>query len=184
MAVTMDFRWCFGRRIGVGLPGHVDASAWLALAVCLVVATIQGCGRRGPAVEMVEGVVLLDGRPVEGATIFFSPAPTDAKAEGGLPAAGRTGADGGFRLNAIGGARSGAGTKVGKYVVTVVKQESDAPPAPDPNVPPAPPGLINVRDLLPTIYKVGATSPLRANVIKGRNTFRFELDSNAAAEQP
>ena len=183
MAATMDFRRCFGCRIDVGGSGNAESRHSLALAVCLVV-VVAGCGPRGPAVEMVEGVVLLDGQPVEGATIFFSPAPTDAKAEGGLPAAGRTGADGGFRLNAIGGARSGAGTKVGEYVVTVVKQESDAPPAPDPNVPPAPPGLINVRDLLPTIYKVGATSPLRATVIKGRNTFRFELDSKAVAEQP
>jgi len=183
MAATMDFRPCLGCRIDVGGPGHVDAKAWLALAACFVVVA-AGCGPRGPAVEMVEGVVLLDGQPVEGATVFFSPAPTGGKTAGGLPAAGRTGADGRFRLNAIGGARSAAGTKVGEYVVTIVKQESDAPTAPAPDIPPAPPGLINVRDLLPTIYKVGATSPLRATVITGKNTFRFELDSKAVAEQP
>jgi len=128
---------------------------------------------------MVVGVVLLDGRPVEGATIFFSPAGADRTSAAGLPAAGRTTATGTFRLNAGGGVKPGAGTKVGEYVVTIVKQESDPLPAPDPNAPSSAPPDMKVRDLLPTVYKLAATSPLRATVKKGRNTFRFELDSQA-----
>jgi hypothetical protein len=147
----------------------------------IAMVAIVGCGPRGPAVEMVEGVVLLDGKPVEGATIFFSPAPKDGKPQGGMPAAGRTAAGGTFRLNAVGGAKAGAGTKVGEYVITIVKQESDALPAPDPNGPPAPPGDIKLRDLLPAIYKLGTTSPLRATVKPGKNTYRFELESSAKA---
>jgi hypothetical protein len=129
---------------------------------------------------MVEGVVLLDGEPVEGATICFSPAESRGEGEAGLPAAGRTGAGGTFRLNAIGGARSGAGTKVGEYVVTVMKQESDPLPEPDPN---APPTIveIRVRELLPKAYRLPATSPLKATVKKGMNTYRFELSSSAVA---
>ena len=57
-------------------------------AVCLLIGMVLGCGQRGPVVEMVEGVVLLDGQPVEGATVLFSP---DAGgAADGLPAVGRT----------------------------------------------------------------------------------------------
>jgi hypothetical protein len=155
-------------------------AAWLVLAVCLL-----GCGPRGPAVEMVHGVVLLDGQPVEGATVFFSPATGDGKSAAGLPAAGRTGADGSFRLNATGGAKTGAGTKTGDYVVTVVKQETDPLPAPEPGGPPPPPPAdMKVRDLLPVVYKSGTTSPLRATVVPGKNTFRFELESSAQSGKP
>ena len=133
---------------------------------------------------MVEGVVVLDGKPVEGATVFFSPAAGGGADDPGLPAAGRTAADGGFRLNAGGGATPGAGTKVGEYVVTVIKQEPD--PVPPPGFTASSPTVkeIEVRDLLPAVYKLGATSPLRATVKPGRNTYRFELDSKAGAESP
>ena len=86
--------------------------------------------------ELVEGFVVLDGKPVEGATVFFSPVASAGEGAAGLPAAGRTGFDGGFRLNAGGGAKPGAGTAVGDYIVTVIKQESDALPPPDLNAPP------------------------------------------------
>lgn len=153
------------------------------LACSLVAALACGCGRGGPRVEMVEGVVVLDGVPVEGATVFFSPASSHGDAAQGLPAAGRTGVNGGFTLNAGGGARPGAGTKAGDYVVTIVKQEADGIPAS--YAPGQEPDLskIEVRDLLPTLYKLGETSPLRATVKPGRNVYRFELDSEAAAHQ-
>ena len=179
-----ECRRVFRRSIGIGRSGSVGSRPYWAMATFLLMfamVAIVGCGPRGPEVEMVEGVVLLDGEPVEGATIFFSPAPKDGKPQGGMPAAGRTGAGGTFRLNAVGGAKSGAGTKVGEYIVTIVKQESDALPAPDPNGPPVPPGDIKLRDLLPVIYKLGTSSPLRATVKQGKNTYRFELDSAAKA---
>jgi len=127
---------------------------------------------------MVHGIVLLDGSPVEGATVFFSPQPEDGKSPTGLPAAGRTGTDGTFTLNATGGARSGAGTGIGEYVVTVVKQEGDPPPVSKPGQPPLPPPMgMKIRDVLPVRYKNGSTSPLRATVVRGTNSFRFELSS-------
>lgn len=151
------------------------------VASCIVGGMFLGCGPRGPAVEMVEGVVLLDGQPVEGATVLFSPGSVDGKGEGGLPAAGRTAPDGSFRLNAAGGATFGAGTKVGEYVVTVIKQDHDPVPPPDPNGPPVPPPNVKVWDVLPAVYKHAISSPLRATVKRGRNTYRFELDSSATA---
>lgn len=127
--------------------------------------------------------MLLDGRPVEGATVFFSPTSDPGDGAAGLPAAGRTGPDGGFRLNAGAGAKPGAGTKMGEYVVTVIKQESDPVPPPDLDKPPTLPPEITVRDLLPVRYKLGAKTPLRATVKKGKNVYRFELDSKAVAGQ-
>jgi hypothetical protein len=157
---------------------------WRVVATFLLAALACGCGRRGPRVEMVEGVVVFDGKPVEGATVFFSPATGVGADDAGLPAAGRTGSDGGFRLNADGGATPGAGTKVGEYVVTVIKQESDPVPPPSFITPLSELKEIQVRDLLPTVYKLPATSPLRAIVKPGKNTYRFELDSKARAESP
>jgi hypothetical protein len=144
-------------------------------AACVLGALVCGCGPGRPSVEMVEGVVLLDGKPIEGATVFFSPDSMGSEGQAGLPAAGRTGPDGTFRLNAGGGAKPGAGTKMGDYVVTVIKQEADPVPPPDLSAPPSLPPENQVRDLLPTIYKLGTTSPLRATVKKGKNTYRFEL---------
>jgi len=166
--------------MSISLCGSGGSGRLWAVAVCLVATAVGGCGRRGPAVEMVEGVVLLDGEPVEGATICFSPAESVGKGEAGLPAVGRTGAGGTFQLNAVGGARSGAGTKVGEYVVTVMKQESDPLPEPDPNAPPTV-VEIRVRELLPKAYRLPSTSPLKATVKKGKNTYRFELSSSAVA---
>ena len=86
------------------------------VTTCLLAALVCGCGRRGPRVELVEGAVVLDGKPVEGATVFFSPVASAGEGAAGLPAAGRTGFDGGFRLNAGGGAKPGAGTAVSDIV--------------------------------------------------------------------
>ncbi len=152
------------------------------VAAGLIVAAITGCGRRGPAVEMVEGTVLLDGEPVEGATVLFSP--ESSGAERGLPAGGRTGRDGVFHLNAAGGAKFGAGTKMGDYVVTIIKQDHDPVPPPDPDKPPSGPPDVKVWDVLPVVYKHAITTPLRATVKKGKNTFRFELDSSATETTP
>jgi hypothetical protein len=156
-------------------------SRGLLVAGCFLGGMVLGCGHRGPAVEMVEGMVLLDGQPVEGATVLFSP--ESGGPAGGLPAAGRTGADGVFRLNAAGGAKFGAGTKIGDYIVIVTKQDHDPVPPPDPDKPPSGPPNVKVWDVLPVVYKHAVTTPLRATVKKGKNTYRFELDSSATAEK-
>jgi hypothetical protein len=139
-----------------------------------------GCGSRGPAVQMVEGVVTLDGEPLAGATVSFSP----AGSKGALPAAGLTGADGTFRLNAVHGAASGGGTTVGEYVVTVTKDEvTDAGgsgPLDGDDLPPYKPPV--VKHLVPEAYSSASKSPLRATVVAGKNSgdgFRFELTSKA-----
>ncbi|MFM9197698.1 MAG: DUF1559 domain-containing protein [Planctomycetia bacterium] len=131
----------------------------------------------------------LDGEPVAGADVGFSPV------AGGLAAYGRTDSAGKFRLTTTrGGSRLG-GAPVGEYVVTVVKWRNrleELGPQPGPSDASAagkwqaeadrlnslPPDYI-----VPKAYCEKAASPLRATVKPGRNTgpaFTFNLTSSGA----
>jgi hypothetical protein len=91
----------------VGDPGVRRA---LVLA-CAVVVTAAGCaGGRRPV--KVEGVVTIEGRPVEGASVVFNPVDTRE----GVTANGTTGADGSFKLHTQ---NYGPGALPGEYKVTV-----------------------------------------------------------------
>lgn len=158
-------------------------SSWCLLAVATMAAV--GCGQSGPAVQFVEGRVLLDGQPVSGATVGFGPVTLG----NGLPAAGTTDAEGVFRLTASGGGAPGAGTLPGDYVVTVSKvQQTDSKPLPTPDDPdygkpadssaPLPAGG-PPKYIVPEPYSRPETSGLSATVKRGRNNgeaFVFELD--------
>lgn len=169
------------------LAPHLSMSLWLGL-LCFAMLVAVGCGRGGADIDAqpVGGVVLFNGEPVEGATVSFTPERTTGDAEG-VPAVGRTGADGAFRLKALQSGRPmAAGTAMGQYVVTVVKQEIPAIANPElvNNPPPdLPPAMLEPRDLLPTVYGSTAQSPLRAEVQKGDNQFRFELSSQKPRPQ-
>lgn len=131
----------------------------VAGAAALVVA---GCGPAGPDVQFVEGVVTLDGKPLDGATVTFLPVDKT-----GISAAGKTDAAGRFRLNATQGKKYGKGTVVGDYVVTVTKlfwREQAVEPD----------------HITPLIYEDSKKSPLKATIAKGRNTFEFGLTSKPA----
>jgi len=159
----------------------------LAAALVPLVAATVGCGKGGPAVQMVEGVVNLDGQPVADASVFFSPAPGSS----GMPAAGKTGSDGRFKLTTIRSKQGGGGAVAGDYVVTVSKIQNDSPPLPsgpeDPNYgkfPPAPGpnDKPKIKYLVPQEYGDAKTSPLKATVGKGGNSgagFTFDLKSDA-----
>ncbi len=162
----------------------MTARSFPLLILCVVMSaacTMIGCGSRGPKVEFVEGAVLLDGKPIDNATVCFIPQASSGDTPRGLTAVGRTKADGTFQLNAIAGARDAAGTAVGAYAITSVKQEG--PPIPEPDasgyLPPAPPNM-EVRDVVPKVYGSPTTTPLRAEVNNGKNRFQFKLIS----EQP
>ena len=163
------------------LLAHPSAQAWPRL-LCLALLVVGGCGHSGPDInpQPVGGVVLFNGEPVEGATVSFTPEQTSGDARG-VPAVGRTGPDGTFQLRALDSGRPfTAGTAVGQYIVTVVKQEIPALSDPEliNNPPPVmPPAMLEPRDLLPAVYVSTAKSPLRAEVQKGDNQFRFELSS-------
>jgi hypothetical protein len=137
---------------------------------------------------MVEGVVTLDGAPLEQANVFFSP----VGGEGALPATGLTGADGHFRLTSTRGGRIGRGATEGEYVVRVTKIEVPPPPPAVPmghpdygkQPPPRPMSWAEeqsqIKYIVPPHYGDTKTSPLRATVSKGLNSgaaFTFDVKS-------
>lgn len=165
-----------------GYPEVIRRPRRAAVGIVLAVIGVAGCGGGGPALEKVNGLVTLDGKPVEGATVSFVPG------SGGLFASGLTGADGRFTLNtAAPGARPGGGAVAGEYRVTIVKMESSAQRrTDDPNDPNYDP-LASVGDnpnapkkpkyLVPQAYGDAAKSGLQATVKKGTNDVTFALDS-------
>ena len=141
-----------------------------------------GCGQSGPAVEYVQGVVTLDGAPLDGATVFFSPKGTART----RVAAGLTQADGSFTLNTQ-GAKPGAGTAVGDYSVTVSKIEmpefpdisEDDPRYGTPEQDRLEQEAANAKPkvIVPEKYNNSETSPFTAKVESGSNTFTFDVSS-------
>jgi len=136
----------------------------LAAVAALALMLTAGC-RRGPAVVFVEGVVRLDGQPLEAASVAFTP----VEAKGELPATGFTDATGRFVLSAR-GAGLGRGTTVGDYIVIVKKEV--VPPGQEEALSP----IVELHT--PVQYLQKETSPLRATVKQGRNRFEFDLASD------
>ncbi len=89
-------------------------SSWLCL-LCLLLAAFAGCPGGGTGVDTVAvtGTVTLDGSPVGGANVAFSPKSADGRA-----AAGITDASGRFTLTTI---EAGDGAVPGSYAVTITK---------------------------------------------------------------
>jgi hypothetical protein len=140
----------------------------------MILLLFVGCGdgRQYSKTEMVEGVVTLDGVPVEGAEIIFYPVDHST----GEGATGRTDSQGRYRLSSVRGA-PGRGVPAGEYGITVshwVVTKLDEP-------------YINIADdswvrfrseeMLPGVYTEIETSPLRATVVTGNNTIDLELHS-------
>lgn len=161
------------------IAGRLSVRLCVHLAALLVASSFTGCGGpKGPKVEYVEGVVTLDGKPLEGASVGYSPVSPGQ----GLPAGGMTDASGRYRLTAARGGKPSGGTAVGDYGVMITKQEIIPPDEPVPPPPPGgpPPDTVRIRSVIPEAYGEMATSGLRVTVKPGRNTspeFSFQLDS-------
>jgi hypothetical protein len=151
-----------------------------ALAAALLLAA-AGCGDPHTPVS-VSGVVTLEGKPVEGATVAFYAA---AGGPEGRPALGRTDADGAFRLNTLGDAD---GALPGEYKVVISKWVPGLPDLKVPDFPNTPEGRAQREDFLyraygerprqkntlPPRYGDLNTTPLTARV-SGATTVKFEL---------
>ena len=139
------------------------------LLVGLLVLT--GCGGTGSSlnVQYVEGVITLDGEPLEGATITFI-----SQGAGGQDAGGLSAARGIYKLTSPGGDPE-RGTLVGEYAVTIRKIEIEGGAA-DPDSYTAVP--VKQKDILPAVYRDRKNTPLTASVVKGKNRLNFDLTSN------
>jgi len=160
-------------------------------AFFLIGLSFIGC-HSGLRTEYVEGIVTLDGDPVEGALVTFIP----ASGETARAAAGTTDARGRYTLTTVEGGKPGRGTTEGDYKVTVAKRAPDttqekreaAEPALPQDRPPTieemaaadrarrsaglPPPFLY---LTPKQYNNPETSGLTATVVRGKNKFDFAL---------
>jgi hypothetical protein len=161
----------------------LSTTGLVAGALCLFVSF--GCGKTKVTVstDLVEGVVTLDGQPVAGATVTFTPVKDGA----GAPATGMTDSTGKYALTAIGtgmaGAKPGAGTLPGEYYVGVLKDEMPSVPgsgqegyqAPQTDQVPLAPTMKHV---VPEQFNDPQKSGIKVTVKSGKNDIPIELKSN------
>jgi hypothetical protein len=157
-----------------------DGGRWVRFVVAATILVgVVGCGTSGPDTQAVQGTVTIDGAPLEGATVYFSPT-----GSGGAPAAGQTGSGGVFRLTTVvAGARGGGGAVAGDYAVVIQKREMPAVAELSTDDPryggdrPSTESSKAIKELVPVVYGDAKTSPLQATVKKGVNAFTFEIES-------
>ncbi|GAB6166661.1 hypothetical protein JCM19992_26610 [Thermostilla marina] len=101
-------------------------ASWIALG-CVGLIAVAGCETKKtlPSVP-VTGQVLLDGQPLEGATVMFHP----VEREGRYSANGKTDAQGKFTLTMVGvpeeyAVAAGSGVLPGEYYVGVIKNQAE-----------------------------------------------------------
>lgn len=98
-------------------------SCWLSAAFLVL---LPGCGKKGPNIELVfvSGTAIMDGRPLEGASIVFIP----LKSQQPQPSWGFTDADGNYSLKSSQGK---VGTATGPYRIVISKMVmADGSPIP------------------------------------------------------
>lgn len=149
--------------------------ARVILPAAILTLTI-GCGGGNDA-NPVEGRVTLDGNPLSGATVVFSPA--DGSSDG---ASGITDENGVYTLfRAIGG-DVGEGAVAGDYVVTVSKAPvatGNAAASGSSDAMPNPTASTAAKSEVHTKYNRAETSGLTATVVDGTNNdINFELLSS------
>jgi hypothetical protein len=180
---------CLGHPRPQPLVRDIPARWFLGVAFTMVtVLSAGGCGRRGPAVELVKGRLRLDGEPLGGASVGFLPVGPGQ----GLHAVGMTEADGSFRLTTLPDGKANAGAALGNYKVIVSKIIRVDPKEPSPPATPRPgasyPKRVQIGGwqpdsiiVVPDDYGMAETSGLTATVKPGPNEVMFELRSDYAA---
>lgn len=155
----------------------------LSLAFPLLGVLAIGCGGAEGDTGRAEtyettGKITFDGKPVEDATVTFSPTGTQP------PAVGRTDPEGNYSLRTY---EDGDGAAAGDYTVLVMKETVTAAAAPthdevvasggSPQAHSGAPGASTTKSELPTKYSSQATSDLKATVTEdGENNFDFNLE--------
>ena len=142
-------------------------------ASALLSMLLTGCGQSVPpapkpsALVPVSGKVLVDGEPLEGAVVIFTPNST-----GGFVAHGFTDSSGQYSAETRSGADIEIGAAPGSYRVMVSRfLKPDGTPI-DPGEPPA---MVAARETVPMQYSSPAASKLRATVGSTGGTYDFNL---------
>ena len=168
--------------------------AFLIVGVLITLCCVAGCGSKGKGLktEYVEGTITLDGNPLEGASIQFSPA--DAFSSNPAPgqpemANGLTDKSGKYTLSSING-DVGKGAIAGEYRVLVTKIKATTAELDEAGKPVDGKGfgrdaagnaITTIQeDLIPAIYRDRKMSPLAFTVVPGKNLkVDFDLKSDA-----
>jgi len=150
----MRFKSCFttGRRV------------LFAPLVLLLGTGFAGCSGSGIRLGKVTGKVTLAGAPLPDALVTFNPV------NGGSPSAGRTSADGTYKLNF---SRKIDGAMVGEHTVIISTYQAALEDPPTPEVP----------EKVPFKYREGDDLP-KATVKSGSNKFDFTLESGPIQPPP
>jgi len=186
----------------------IEPTRHMLLVLGLIGLLTAGCSRglKRPLVHPVKGRVTLEGQPLEGVGVSFSPV---VKGQG-VTAFGKTRADGSFTITSTLGGTLGAGAMAGEYAVMLQKFVDVAPDAVPPQFAAAADDssrqvqqwfskqeTSRVEDektvryvilgLLPEAYGNAETSGLRVTVKPGTNSgpaFEFDLQRDFRGATP
>ncbi|WP_145111493.1 hypothetical protein [Botrimarina mediterranea] len=132
-----------------------------------LLSAIIGCG--GSPVRQIQGVVTLDGQPLESGEIQFTPT---AGSVG--PTAGSSISNGKYVVPAVEqGVRAG-----GEYRVSITSMAASGRMAPDPNSPTGQRELLE--NIVPDRYSTGSTLSITVASSSSDNTFDFPLTTSSA----
>src|SRR4051812_16822548 len=92
------------------------------VTVAVLAAAMIGCGEGGPKLVPVSGIATVNGKPLEGAEIIFTPDPSNNI---GQTASDATGPEGNYKAMT----RGRSGVVPGKYKVVITKLTQSAPKA-------------------------------------------------------
>ncbi|MBR0226449.1 MAG: hypothetical protein IJL92_10365 [Thermoguttaceae bacterium] len=140
----------------------------LLIAVLAILVVVPACGKKVMKTEAVSGKVTLDGAPLAQCYVYFVP---DGEGDSGVAI---TNDAGEYKLQTLKGAAD-AGTTPGNYkvyfthdvVVSPAETNADGETVKD---------EVTKNDL-PAKYLKPETSGFTAQVVKGKNTFDFDLSS-------
>jgi hypothetical protein len=136
----------------------------LAAAVLFIAAT--GCGRKSYSVGQVDGVITMNGKPLNSVLIQFMPDPQ--KKSKGPTSTAETGADGKFHLQYVVPGRTSRndGAAVGWHRVTIADLLQQ----------PAPQGQAPKPSRIPDQYREVNNTPLRVEVKSGQQTVQLSVE--------
>jgi hypothetical protein len=137
--------------------GRLSSRARHVAAACAL-CCVFGCGGSGPELAPVTGVVTLDGKPVEGKQVSFTPKTFTPDTESGRSSVGFTDKDGRYELYYTAQKK---GALITEHIVTIATPEGIYPP---------------VAENIPSKYRID--TELTAVVEDTDNVINFPLESN------